>query len=135
MAERFRVGDLVTCLGDTFEIKEVYSGSYKVFNINTGRITFLNPSEDIHLTEEPYENPLEDLKDYDQVNSPSHYTNGGTIECIDYIESFLSKEEYIGYLRGNVAKYTHRWRYKGQTEDLEKAQWYLNRLTEFMKGS
>jgi len=63
----------------------------------------------------------------DNVNSPAHYGKG-KIECIDYIEDFLTKEEYIGYLRGNIAKYLHRWRYKNKQEDLLKAQWYLDRL-------
>ena len=40
--------------------------------------------------------------EYDVVNKPKHY-GSGDIECIDYIEDFLSKEEYIGYLRGNIA--------------------------------
>lgn len=63
----------------------------------------------------------------DNVNSPPHYGKG-SIECIDYIEDFLTKEEYIGYLRGNIAKYLHRWRYKNKEEDLKKSQWYLDRL-------
>ncbi len=67
----------------------------------------------------------------DMVNSPPHY--GGAIECIDYIEDFLSKEEYIGYLRGNIAKYLHRWRYKNGVEDLKKAEWYGARLIEVVE--
>jgi hypothetical protein len=63
----------------------------------------------------------------DNVNNPAHYGKG-SIECIDYIEDFLTKEEYIGYLRGNIAKYLHRWRYKNKQEDLLKSQWYLDRL-------
>lgn len=63
----------------------------------------------------------------DNVNSPAHYGKG-SIECIDYIEDFLTTEEYIGYLRGNIAKYLHRWRYKNKQEDLLKSQWYLGRL-------
>ena len=63
----------------------------------------------------------------DNVNNPPHYGKG-KIECIDYIEDFLTKEEYIGYLRGNIAKYLHRWRYKNKQEDLLKSQWYLDRL-------
>ena len=63
----------------------------------------------------------------DNVNNPAHYGKG-KIECIDYIEDFLTTEEYIGYLRGNIAKYLHRWRYKNKQEDLLKSQWYLNRL-------
>lgn len=65
----------------------------------------------------------------DNVNSPSHYGQG-KIEAIEYIKDSLTKEEYIGYLRGNIAKYLHRWRYKNGLEDLKKAQWYLERLIE-----
>lgn len=65
----------------------------------------------------------------DNVNSPAHY-GSGKIECIEYIEDFLTREEYVGYLRGNIAKYMHRWRYKNGLEDLKKATWYLDRLAE-----
>lgn len=70
----------------------------------------------------------------DMVNSPSHYGQG-SIEAIEYIEDFLTPEEYIGYLRGNIAKYMHRWRYKNGLEDLRKANWYLDRLTSFMEDT
>lgn len=65
----------------------------------------------------------------DNVNNPSHYGQG-KIEAIEYIRDSLTKEEYIGYLRGNIAKYLHRWRYKNGLEDLKKAQWYLERLIQ-----
>jgi hypothetical protein len=68
----------------------------------------------------------------DNVNKPSHY-GSGSIECITYIEDFLTDEEYIGYLRGNVAKYLHRFRYKNGLEDLEKAEVYLKWLKEKYK--
>ena len=63
----------------------------------------------------------------DAVNSPDHYNKGG-VECIDYLRQQLTEEQFKGYLLGNVHKYTHRWQYKNGKEDLEKAQWYLNRL-------
>jgi hypothetical protein len=69
----------------------------------------------------------------DYVNSPSHYGQG-SIECIEYIEDFLTQEEFIGYLRGNIAKYLHRWRYKNGLEDLKKAQWYQNKLIEVVSN-
>jgi hypothetical protein len=69
------------------------------------------------------------LEEKDNVNSPAHYGQG-KIECIEYIQDFLTKEEFIGYLRGNIAKYLHRWRYKNGIEDLKKAQWYQNKLIE-----
>lgn len=65
----------------------------------------------------------------DNVNSPSHYGQG-KIEAIDYISDFLTKEEYQGYLRGNIAKYLHRFPYKNGLEDLKKARWYLERLIQ-----
>jgi hypothetical protein len=68
--------------------------------------------------------------EFDPVERPEHYNSGGQIECIQYIADFLSYEEYVGYLRGNIAKYLHRWRYKNGLEDLNKARWYLDRLIE-----
>lgn len=63
----------------------------------------------------------------DAVNSPKHYANS-TIECIDAIEASMSREEFRGYLKGNVQKYVWRYRHKGGVEDLKKSQWYANRL-------
>lgn len=68
----------------------------------------------------------------DNVNSPSHYKHG-KIECIEYIRDFLTPEEYIGYLRGNMAKYNHRCRYKNGIEDLRKSQWYQAELISFLE--
>ena len=70
----------------------------------------------------------------DVVNKPLHYNTGGSIECIDYIEDFLSYKEYRGYLRGNIGKYLHRFTYKNGLEDLKKARWYLNRLIQLEEG-
>ena len=68
----------------------------------------------------------------DSVNRPAHYNNG-PVECIEAIESMLSSEEYIGYLRGNSLKYRWRFRYKNGIEDLRKARWYEERLIKFME--
>lgn len=65
----------------------------------------------------------------DEVNHPAHYT-AGTIECIDCIAAALTPEEFRGYCKGNVIKYTHRERLKGGNGSLAKAQWYLNRLLQ-----
>ena len=73
---------------------------------------------------------LEDITlTLDNVNNPAHYGTG-SIECIEYIKDFLTDEELIGYYRGNVAKYLHRWRYKNGVEDLKKARWYLEALIQ-----
>ena len=57
----------------------------------------------------------------DTVTAPTHYTSG-TIECIDAIRSALTEEEFRGYCKGNVLKYTWRERMKGKDEDLKKAK-------------
>lgn len=70
----------------------------------------------------------------DLVNNPPHYTVGG-IETIDYIKAKLTPEEFIGYLKGNVIKYTSRAGKKDDViQDLEKAQWYMNRQIKELKG-
>lgn len=64
------------------------------------------------------------LSENDNVNHPSHYTDG-KIEVIDFIE-----DKKLNYHRGNVVKYVSRAGKKDpskEIEDLKKAQWYLNR--------
>ena len=68
----------------------------------------------------------------DPVNSPLHYNKHG-IECIQAIEAALTQEEFRGYCKGNVFKYTWRENYKNKDEDLLKAQWYLNKLVTTIK--
>ena len=67
------------------------------------------------------------LDTVDPVEKPQHY-RVGEVEAIDYIAQQLG----VGvkdYLLGNVHKYLHRHRFKGQAvEDLRKAEWYLRKL-------
>ena len=65
----------------------------------------------------------------DNVNHPSHYTDG-KIECIDAIELSMSKEAFMGYCKGNIIKYVWRYKHKGGVESLKKAKWYLDKLIE-----
>jgi hypothetical protein len=66
----------------------------------------------------------------DMVNNPAHY--GGkdnTYEAIKVIEAWE-----LGFSLGNCVKYVSRCEKKGNTlQDLEKAQWYLNRAVENYK--
>ena len=64
----------------------------------------------------------------DMVNSPPHYKIGG-IEAIDYIQAKLTPEEFRGYLKGNVLKYTSRAGYKEDAgKDVDKMVWYALKL-------
>ena len=70
----------------------------------------------------------------DMVNHPPHYKVGG-IETIQFIKAKLSKEEYVGYLRGNVLKYASRLGAKSNApEDAGKMAWYSNELAKALKG-
>ena len=63
----------------------------------------------------------------DPVEQPAHY-RVGEVEAIDYIHQQLGSG-VKDYLLGNVHKYLHRHRFKGQAvEDLRKAEWYLRKL-------
>ena len=68
------------------------------------------------------------------VNSPPHY-NTGNIECIEAIKESMTPEAFKGYLKGNIQKYIWRYEAKKGVEDLEKAQWYLNKLIETLKNT
>ena len=67
----------------------------------------------------------------DLVNKPIHYNIGG-VETIDAIMAATNQNKE-GYLQGNVIKYIWRYNYKGGLQDLQKAQWYLNKLIEVYK--
>ena len=69
----------------------------------------------------------------DYVNSPPHY-NAGNIECIDAIQQSMQPDAFFGYLKGNIQKYVWRYEMKKGVQDLEKAQWYLNKLIEVLKA-
>tara|TARA_R100000231_G_scaffold117024_1_gene87263 strand:+ start:1083 stop:1295 length:213 start_codon:yes stop_codon:yes gene_type:complete len=62
----------------------------------------------------------------DNIN-PEHYKDSD-IECIDAIESSMSKEAYRGYLKGSIIKYIWRYEKKNGVEDLKKARWFLTKL-------
>ena len=59
----------------------------------------------------------------DNIN-PDHYKQG-KIEVIEFI-----LDQKFNYLEGNVVKYLSRYKFKNGIEDLNKARWYLDLLTE-----
>ena len=72
-------------------------------------------------------------KDEDNINTPKHYTLG-KVECIDAIEGMLGEEGLMAFCVANAVKYIWRHRLKGKPiEDLEKAQWYINKAKETLK--
>lgn len=70
----------------------------------------------------------------DNVNHPSHYTQGG-IECLDAIEASMPAEGFQDYCQGNILKYIWRYRFKNGVEDLKKAQFYLDRMIKSVENN
>ena len=62
----------------------------------------------------------------DNVNSPSHYAEHCSVECIDMIRLALGTEGFMAYCLGNAIKYLWRHKYKGGKEDVMKANKYLD---------
>ena len=74
------------------------------------------------------------MSDSDIVNHPKHYTQG-KIECIDAIESAVSELAGLDAVcTANVIKYVWRWKHKNGSQDLRKAQWYLNKLIDLQEA-
>ena len=68
----------------------------------------------------------------DAVNHPAHYTDG-KIEVIDFIE-----DKKLPYHLGNAVKYICRAGKKDpdkEVEDLQKAEWYIHRYINKLKGT
>lgn len=85
-----------------------------------------------HCSESKRMEPLADIlrrqiAAHDPVDRPAHYQ--GDIECIDAIKAQLTEEQWVGYLRGQVAKYNWRIGRKGEAEhDAKKLLWYAKML-------
>lgn len=66
---------------------------------------------------------------HDPIHNPSHYTNGG-IEFIEVLRAKLSSDEFRGFLKGNVIKYTLRAEHKDGAQDYAKGARYAKWLAE-----
>jgi hypothetical protein len=58
-----------------------------------------------------------------------HYMNMG-VQPWKAMESWMTDEQIIGFMMGNVIKYVARWQEKNGIEDLRKASHYLEKLIE-----
>lgn len=72
---------------------------------------------------------LKELKKEHRKEGPNHYKQG-QIECIDAIRSALTEEEFRGFCKGNIFKYTWREKHKNGTADMLKAKAYIDFLDE-----
>lgn len=73
---------------------------------------------------------LKDLKANDTQVDGTHYKDMD-IEPWEVMGSILSHEEFVGFLKGNIIKYSMRnGKKEGATKDAEKARHYVKKLEE-----
>lgn len=65
----------------------------------------------------------------DPVNHPSHYETG-RYECIDVMVETQGIQAVQSFCVCNAFKYLYRHNFKNNTEDIQKAIWYLNKYME-----
>lgn len=62
-----------------------------------------------------------------------HYKDMG-IQPWEVMESLLTHEEFVGFLKGNVIRYAMRQGKKDGTDDVNKARHYAAKLKEIQDG-
>jgi hypothetical protein len=103
-----------------------FNGS-EVFNMSTFSVFESDPLIEKQIIEccIPY-NKEEEMS---IVTHPSHYTQG-SIECIDAMLSAYGKEAVMNFCQCNAFKYLWRFNHKNHIEDLNKAEWYIDKYIE-----
>lgn len=70
---------------------------------------------------------------HEQLTNPPRYATQSGKQLIELLrDDLLTKEEYIGFLKGNLYKYVFRYQSKGGLDDLKKAQYYLEELQKIV---
>lgn len=63
----------------------------------------------------------------------SHYKDM-PVQPWEVMEAVLTRQEFIGFLRGNVIKYSMRAGRKDGSDDAAKARHYMQKLNEVLNG-
>lgn len=75
-----------------------------------------------------------DKKTEDAIN-PAHYQTKGLPEAYEIINHLAHKEQYEGFLWGNIIKYAYRYVQKeDKAETAGKIAWYANKLLDLNKN-
>ena len=70
------------------------------------------------------------MKEIDNVNHPKHYADSCSVECIDAMIMAYGKCVVHNFCICNAFKYLWRHKNKNGMEDLNKAEWYINKAEE-----
>ncbi|UGO52525.1 hypothetical protein PAULFLAKE_34 [Enterococcus phage vB_EfaS_Paulomi] len=93
---------------------------------------FVIPELEVNFEDSKCDGVEPDVEVYfesDLIVNQIHYTVNG-IQPIQIMKANMTKEEYRGFLEGNILKYPLRYKHKNGLEDLKKAKTYLSWLIE-----
>lgn len=69
----------------------------------------------------------------EEIDRPKRYTHGDK-DVIDLLPELIGTERAVGFMQGNIIKYTVRFEDKGKGKDLDKVIIYAKRLKEMLYG-
>lgn len=98
---------------------------------------FVIPELEVNFEDSKCDGVEPDVEVYfesDLIDNQIHYTVNG-IQPIQIMKANMTKEEYRGFLEGNILKYPLRYKHKNGLEDLKKAKTYLSWLIEDIEES
>jgi len=82
-------------------------------------------------TTSPYESRFNGTRADDLQVGGTHYKDM-SVQPWAVMEAVLTREEFIGFLKGNVIKYAMRQGKKDNTDDANKCHHYMKKLNEVM---
>lgn len=105
-------------------------------NFDDSKCDGVEPEQEEAMTYDEYlymsggvEPDVEVYFESDLIDNQIHYTVNG-IQPIQIMKANMTKEEFRGFLEGNILKYPLRYKHKNGLEDLKKAKTYLTWLIE-----
>lgn len=105
-------------------------------NFEDSKCDGVEPEQEKSMTYDEYlymsggvEPDVEVYFESDLIDNQSHYTVNG-IQPIQIMKANMTKEEFRGFLEGNILKYPLRYKHKNGLDDLKKAKTYLTWLIE-----
>lgn len=76
---------------------------------------------------------MSDKIEKDNIN-PSHYKDSCSIECIEAMLVAFGAEATFDFCVCNAFKYLWRYKNKNGKEDIEKANWYVNKAEKIFNA-
>lgn len=117
--------------GNMWEVK-YHDGTQTYTTESAFKNHFVIPELEVNFDDSKCDGVEPDVEVYfesDLIDNQIHYTVNG-IQPIQIMKANMTKEEYRGFLEGNILKYPLRYKHKNGLEDLKKAKTYLTWLIE-----